>query len=93
MVLEKKNQSQGAALGNICHGVNIIHSEGKNNSAESADYAVFRFYAFNKIFNHQKPFILCVMAVLYIVFQKTATFNKRLIFKKGKLLAFKLVIV
>ena len=40
MVLEKKNQSQSAALGNICHGVNIIHSEGKNNSAESADYAV-----------------------------------------------------
>ena len=93
MVLEKKNQSQSAALGNICYGVNIIHSEGKNNSAESTDYAVFRFYAFKKIFNHQKPYILYEIAVLYIVFQKIATFNKRLILKKGKLLAFKLVIV
>lgn len=34
-----------------------------------------------------------MMVILYITFQKTATFNKRLILKKGKLLAFKDIIV
>ena len=93
MMLKKQNKPQRTALRYIGNGVNIVHPEGKNNSAESTDYAVFRFYAFNKIFNHQNPYILYEIAVLYIVFQKIATFNKRLILKKGKLLAFKLVIV
>lgn len=93
MVLQKQNKTKGSALRNVCNGVYIIHTEGKNYSAESTYYAVFKLYAFKKIFNHQNMDILYVMGVLYIFFQKTATFNKRLILKNRKLLAFKYFIV
>lgn len=93
MVFKKQNKTERSSFGNICNGMYIVHTEGKNNTADGTYYTVFQFYTFKKIFNHRNISILFVMGVLYIFFQKTATFNKTLIFKRVKLLAFKCFIV